>query len=92
MEFVIIAVAVFYTAFFFAYPTWRKWEVARERRRHPGRTPTQGMVGTLDEVFHPHAYYAKLEWEAQQELPVPIPDSDRLRPDVYSGRVKIDLP
>ena len=91
MEIAIIAVAVFFTAYFFAYPKWRKWEVARERAKHPGRTITQGMVGTFDEVFHPHAYYANLEWEAQQELPVPAPDADKLRPDVYSGTVTIDV-
>ena len=91
MEIALIAVVVFYAAFFFVYPSWRRWEVARERSRNPGRTVTQGMVGTLDEVFHPHAYYANLEWEAQQELPVPAPDADPARPDVYSGRVTIDV-
>jgi hypothetical protein len=91
MELAFVVVAVFFTAYFFAFPTWRKWELARERRRHPGRTKTQGMVGVFDEVFHPHAYYANLEWQAQRELPLPAPDSDKKRPDVYSGRVTIEL-
>ena len=92
VEIALIAGIVFYTVFFFVYPTWRKWELARARARTPGKTITQGVVGTFDEVFHPHAYYANLEWQAQQELPVPVPDADKLRPDVYSGRVTITLP
>ena len=42
-------------------------------------------------AIHPNAYWAQLIWEAQQELPVPAPDSDKSRPDLESGRVVIDL-
>lgn len=87
---VIVGVAVLYTAFFFAYPRWRKWEIARERRRHPNRA-VAGLVGSVDEVFHPEAHQARLVWEAQQEVPAPAPDSDGSRPDLASGRIVIRL-
>jgi len=91
MELVLVGVIVFYAVFFFIYPSWRRWEIERERVRHPERTPAAGVVGAIDEVFHPNAYQAKLIWEAQQELPVPAPDADGTRPDLDSGRVRIDL-
>jgi len=91
MEWVLVGIVVFYTVFFLVYPRWAKWERERNRRNGTRRTVTSGMVGTLDEVFHPNAHQAQLIWEAQQELSVPAPDSDKNRPDLESGRVVIDL-
>ena len=87
-----MGIAVFYIAFFLAYPSWAKWERERNRRNGTHRTVTAGLVGPIDEVFHPNAYQAALIWEAQQELPVPAPDSDKTRPDLDSGRIVIDVP
>lgn len=91
VTFVLVGIAILFVGFLFAYPRWARWERERNRRNGTRRTVTSGMVGTLDEVFHPNAHAAQLLWEAQQELPVPAPDSDKNRPDLDSGRVVIDL-
>lgn len=91
MAFALIGIMVLVIGFLLAYPRWAKWERARNRRNGTRRTVTAGMVGGIDEVFHPNAHQAALRWEAQQELPAPAPDSDKNRPDLVAGRVVIDL-
>ena len=91
MEWIFIGGLCFWIAFFLAFPSWRKWEIERERRRNPKTAPVGALVAPFDEVFHPHAYVANLEWQAQQEVPAPAPDSDGSRPDLASGRIRISL-
>lgn len=92
MEWIILGGLVFWVAFFFVFPRWRRWEIERDRRRAPRTAPVGALVAPFDEVFHPHAYFANLEWDAQRELPIPAPDADGLRPDLDSGRISISVP
>ncbi|MEP6481683.1 MAG: hypothetical protein ABJA94_06710 [Rhodoglobus sp.] len=91
MVYVLNGIAVLFVAFLFFYPSWSKWERERNRVNGTRRTVTSGMVSGIDELFHPNAHQAQLVWEAQQEMPVPAPDSDKNRPDLDAGRVTIDL-
>jgi|GEM_PF-1407114 len=91
MAIALVGIVLATVAFLLAYPRWARWERERNRRNGTSRTVTSGMVGGIDEVFHPNAHSAQLRWEAQQELPVPAPDSDKHRPDLESNRVVIDL-
>ena len=91
VAFALVGIAVVFIVFLLVYPRWAKWERERNRRNGTRRTVTSGMVGGIDEVFHPNAHQAQLIWEAQQELPVPAPDSDKNRPDLEAGTVVIDL-
>ena len=91
MEYVILGAGALLVVFLFVFPSWRRWEVERDRRRHPHKVPTGALLVPFDEVFHPAAYEANLAWEAEQEMPAPAPDSDGSRPDLGSGRIRIDL-
>ena len=91
VEFVIIGLVAAFIAYLFAYPGWRRWEIARDRRRNGRAIPVGGLVAPLDEVFHPAAYEANLVWEAEKIIPAPTPDADGSRPDLASGRIRIDL-
>ena len=91
MAYALVGITALFIGYLLAYPRWARWERERNRRNGTRRTMTSGMVGTLDEVFHPNAHQSQLAWEVQQELPVPAPDSDKNRPDLDSGRVVIDL-
>lgn len=48
-----------------------------------------GLLG-FDELFHPTAYDARIQWEAEQEIPAPAPTPDR-GPGVieYGSRITI---
>lgn len=50
--------------------------VHRDRRR-TGRALSAGALGGIDEFFHPAAHEARLIWEAEQVLPLPMPSPDR---------------
>lgn len=51
------------------------WPAARVRRRGGG----ESLLQPFDEIWHPTAYHARLEVEAQQEQPAPSPaPGDRL--------------
>lgn len=91
MELIPVGLVVLFLAFLFAYPGWRRWEIARDRRRNPRTIPVGGLVAPLDEVFHPAAYEANLVWEAEKIIPAPAPDADGSRPDLATGRIRIDI-
>jgi hypothetical protein len=60
--------------------------------RGPGTGASAGLVGSVDDVFHPEAHAAQLALDAQQRWvePAPTPDGDRgIRDD---GRIRITLP
>lgn len=42
-------------------------------------------------LFHPSAHNARLEWQAKQELPAPIPTPGDGPDRIESGRIVIDL-
>jgi len=92
MEFVIAGVAVVLVVFPFVFPRWRKWEIAREKRRKPRKASAGGLVAPFDEVFHPTAHSAILLWEAEKSIPAPTPDADGNWPGIGSGRITISLP
>jgi len=91
MEFAIAGVVLLLLIFPFVYPRWRRWEIARERKRNPRRRSRGGLIAPFDEVFHPTAYSANLIWEAEQSMPAPAPNADGVRPDLASGRITIHL-
>ncbi|WP_213815581.1 hypothetical protein [Glaciihabitans sp. dw_435] len=91
MEFAIAGVAVLFIIYLFAYPGWRRWEIAREQRLNPRKKPSGGLLAPFDEVFHPAAYAANLLWEAEKTIPAPTPDSDKSWPDLNSGRITISI-
>ena len=92
MALVIGGIAVLLAIFPFVYPRWRRWEIAREKRRNPRRAAAGGLIAPFDEVFHPTAYSANLLWEAEQSIPAATPDADGTRPDLASGHIRISLP
>ncbi|GAA1940245.1 hypothetical protein GCM10009775_35190 [Microbacterium aoyamense] len=59
----------------------------RQRSRDPRATSSGGLLG-FDELFHPTAHDARLQWEAEQELPAPAPSPDR-GPGVIEERRRI---
>jgi hypothetical protein len=91
VEFVIAGMAVVLVTSPFVYPRWRKWEIAREKRRNPRKVSAGGLVAPFDEVFHPTAYSAILVWEAEKSIPAPTPDADSNWPLLDSGRITICL-
>ena len=91
MEFVIAGIVVLFVIYPFAYPRWRRWEIARERRKNPRKVPSGGLIAPFDEVFHPTAYTANLIWEAEQSIPAPAPNADGNRSDLADGRITIQL-
>jgi len=91
MEFLFIGIAVLCVAYLFAYPRWRRWEIARDRKRNARTVPVGGLVAPFDEVFHPMAYEANLIWDAESVLPAPAPNADGVRPDLDSGRITINV-
>ncbi|KRC62435.1 hypothetical protein ASE14_00930 [Agromyces sp. Root81] len=65
------------------------WIVQAEKRRQ-ARSVQSGVIGTFDEIFHPEAHAANVIWEAQKELPAPLPlPGDKA---LNSGRIRIELP
>lgn len=60
----------------------------RERSRNGG-----APLGALDEVFSPNRYEIQLQQDAQRVIPAsaPIP-GDGERPDLGSGRIRLDVP
>jgi hypothetical protein len=92
MEMLWVGGAALVVAYLFAYPSWRRWEIKRDRRRNVRTVPVGGLVAPFDEVFHPTAYEANLVWDAQAALPVPAPDSDGTRPDLASGKITLSVP
>jgi len=89
------AIVVVFALFLLSWPFWAAWERERGRRRNPsGIRPGgagAGMMGVVDEVFHPNARNAQLIWQAQQELPAPAPDSDKGWDELQRGRIRIEL-
>lgn len=63
------------------------WMVRSEREQQK-RTPTAGMIGIADEIFHPGAHQADLIWVAQTEMPAPAPVAGDPFPE---GKVSIVL-
>jgi hypothetical protein len=59
----------------------------RERRR---RIVPAGLVGGIDEVFHPEAHEARLLWEERVEASQPVPAPGE--PPFPDGRIVLDLP
>jgi hypothetical protein len=92
VEIVIAGIAVVLVIYPFIYPRWRKWEIAREKKRNPRKVSAGGLVAPFDEVFHPTAYTANLLWEAEKSIPAPTPDADGNWPDLESGRITISVP
>ena len=60
------------------------------RAQARGATPPTGIVLGLDEVFHPTAYDARVEWDAIRTLPAPAPTPDR-GPGVIEGGTHITI-
>lgn len=61
------------------------------RRRHragDGGAPSSGGLLGIDELFHPSAHNARMQWEAEQSIPVPAPTPDR-GPGVIEGGARI---
>ncbi|CAN5238613.1 hypothetical protein BH11ACT3_BH11ACT3_05700 [soil metagenome] len=63
-------------------------------RRHPDQrgasSATGGLVGSVDDVFHPEGAAAALALDEEQRLvqPIPTPDGDK---GIADGRIRIDL-
>ena len=91
MELLLIGVPAFFVVYLFTYPSWRRWEIARDKKRNPRTIPMGGLVAPIDEVFYPSAYEANLIWEAEKVIPAPAPNADGNRPDLDSGRIRISL-
>lgn len=62
----------------------------RRQRAQQRRIVPAGLVGGIDEVFHPEAHEALLVWEARVEAPAPVPAPGE--PPFASGRITITLP
>lgn len=65
------------------------WDLRQHRERRRRVVPA-GLVGGIDEVFHPEAHEALLTWEAQLEAPVPLPAPGA--PPFRDGRIVQRLP
>ncbi len=65
------------------------WDLRRQRERRRRIVPA-GLVGGIDEVFHPEAHEALLVWEAQLEAPAPAPTPGA--PPFPDGRIVLRLP
>ncbi|RFA07866.1 hypothetical protein B7R54_00535 [Subtercola boreus] len=63
--------------------------MVRSEREQRKRTPTAGMIGIADEIFHPGAHQADLIWVAQTEMPAPAPLAGDPFPE---GKVTLQLP
>lgn len=64
---------------------------ARRRHRHgDGAAPSSGGLLGIDELFHPSAHNARMQWEAEQSIPIPSPTPDR-GPGVIEGGARIVL-
>jgi hypothetical protein len=42
-------------------------------------------------LFHPSAHNARMEWQARQELPAPVPTPGEGPGVIHGGRIVIDL-
>lgn len=63
--------------------------IVRAARRRRGRTVTGGILGIVDEIWHPDAASTTPIREAQVERPAPAPSpGDR---ELTSGRMRIDV-
>ena len=49
-----------------------------------------GVLGAIDELFHPEAHTANVVRQALKELPAPAPLAGG--PDLGSGRIRIEVP
>ncbi|MEH3090247.1 MAG: hypothetical protein PGN24_11870 [Microbacterium arborescens] len=49
------------------------------RNQRSGRPDALSSGGLLkfDELFHPTAHAARIQWEAEQEIPIPAPTPDK---------------
>jgi hypothetical protein len=65
------------------------WGLRRHRERRRRIIPA-GLVGGIDEVFHPETHEALLLWEAQVEAPEPVPAPGE--PPFPGGRIVLSLP
>ena len=65
------------------------WDLRRHRERRRHVAPA-GLVGGIDEVFHPEAHEAQLIWRAQVETPAPVPAPGE--PPFPDGRITLMLP
>lgn len=73
---------------FFIWMLCMPWFIHRERNSQHQQAKA-GVIGVVDEVFHPEAHEAHIVWEAQKEVPAPAPlAGDKLFP---SGRITLDL-
>jgi hypothetical protein len=91
MELLLIGVFAFFVVYLFAYPSWRRWELARDAKRNRRVIPMGGLDAPIDEVFHPSAHEANLIWAAEKVVPAPAPNADGNRPDLDSGRITISV-
>jgi len=70
----------------------RGWIDLTGRRAGRGGHAVGGVMGGVDEVFHPTRHEAQAELDRQSSLPAPAPiPGDGPTTDAYSGRVRIDL-
>ncbi|MBD8102944.1 hypothetical protein [Plantibacter sp. CFBP 8775] len=83
----LVMLIVFFGSFFI-WMLCMPWFIHRERHSQH-RQAKAGVIGVVDEVFHPEAHEAHVVWEAQKEMPAPAPlVGDKLFP---RGRITLDL-
>jgi len=62
------------------------WTIKDTRQQQRDGT-TSGVIGSVDEAFHPEAFQAALIWEAENRAPAPSPTSgDDLFPE---GKIRL---
>lgn len=72
MEFLIVASMIAVGVLFLCMPALMKAE-ARKKRRTDARYRPTASFGVLDEIFHPTAYSAFQQIEAEKQVPAPAP-------------------
>ena len=72
MEWVVGGAVTFTLAFLFAYPSWQRWETAKKRQTDPRYTPP-GLMGIVDELYHPDAHATRQIVEDERKAPAKAP-------------------
>ncbi len=84
-------VMMIFTAVFIGFSFWLPTYLKRHpERRSPSNSSYSGLIGSVDEVFHPEASTAALALDEQQRWvePAPTPDGDK---GIRDRKIRIEL-